>query len=846
MRTSYLLFFIFYCHCSFCQITERFSDGELSRAPEWTGDTSAFIINSGFELQSNGPSASSVISMSTASTGVRNTTWEFYVRLEFEPSPSNYARIYLCSDNQDLEGSLQGYFIKIGGESGTNDGIDLYRQDGFALTKIIDGVAGHAAKERNALRVKVMCDGQGRWQMFSDTTGGTHFSPEGAAEDNAMVASSWSGISFVHSSTRRNLFYFDDFIVSSAPLEITHVAAAGDSSLTVHFNLPPDSLQAVDPAAYFLKGYGAPSDVQGTAGMETIILKFPHAIRSGACELQVSGLYEGGKALGPFIVPFRYLRPLRYGDIVINEILPDPDPSAGLPAYEFAELYNTTADTIDLASFVFSDPATRAALPSFHLLPHSCLVLTPAEALPLFLPYGKCIGLAPWPSLNNTGDTLRLFSPEGQLIFELPYSGQWHDPVKQDGGWSLEMVNPSEYCKGAAGWRSAVDPAGGTPGLVNSVYSATPDSTAPRLVSFSVIDSVSVQLYFDEAPAATTALFDLPGNELDAVVSTGLSSLVLSFTAPFSPGEETVITMHNIADCLGNRREAIQLRFIRPEEAGQGDIIINEVLFNPRPEGVDFVELFNKSGKYIDLRNWQLGSYRNDSVPDLKYISDSSLILKPYDYLVVTTSLRLLQQQYSVPFPRKIREIKSMPSYPDKEGTVILSDSRGKMIDRFDYREDLHSPLLKDPEGVSLERISFYAPTGSAANWHSAAMTAGFATPGFENSEHVEAGASAGIELDPAVITPNGDNFRDLLFIRYRFSEPGNVCSFIIFSSDGRQVRQIARNEAAGTEGFFYWDGTDDQGRLVNTGIYIVLGTVFNLQGKETAFKKTVVVANGF
>ena len=39
------------------------------------------------------------------------------------------------------------------------------------------------------------------------------------------------------------------------------------------------------------------------------------------------------------------------GSLLISEIMFDPDPSVGLPLYEYVEWYNAGADTVDLAGW---------------------------------------------------------------------------------------------------------------------------------------------------------------------------------------------------------------------------------------------------------------------------------------------------------------------------------------------------------------------------------------------------------------------------------------------------------------------------------------------------------------
>ena len=76
--------------------------------------------------------------------------------------------------------------------------------------------------------------------------------------------------------------------------------------------------------------------------------------------------------------------------------------------------------------------------------------------------------------------------------------------------------------------------------------------------------------------------------------------MVLS--TPLEPGIAYILTVENISDCSGNIIHLFNSVIIGlPEPADSLDIVINEILFNPHTDGFDYVELYNNSGKIIDL-----------------------------------------------------------------------------------------------------------------------------------------------------------------------------------------------------------------------------------------------------
>src|SRR6185436_8714058 len=110
------------------QLTDNFSDGNFTSNPAWSGDASQFIVNASqqLQLQSSGTAVSS-LSVSNNMASLDSTEWSFYIRENFSPSSANYGRVYLVSDQSNLEGSLNGYYLQFG-ESLSNDAVELFCQ----------------------------------------------------------------------------------------------------------------------------------------------------------------------------------------------------------------------------------------------------------------------------------------------------------------------------------------------------------------------------------------------------------------------------------------------------------------------------------------------------------------------------------------------------------------------------------------------------------------------------------------------------------------------------------------------------------------------------------------------
>ncbi len=539
-----------------------------------------------------------------------------------------------------------------------------------------------------------------------------------------------------------------------------------------------------------------------------------------------------------------------FHDILITEIMASPVPSQGLPEVEYLELYNNSEKIIALGKTVLADASNSTILNDFSLFPNQRIILTANNNSDQFIAFGQVLGVNNWVSLNNSGDQLSIHNQNGILIHSVDYADTWYrSEAKANGGYSLEMIDLNYPCLEERNWMASIGASGGTPGQINSVNGDNPDLLGPKLSQAIAVDVSTVELLFDEKlDVSTVRSSKFSGSQglkfISAIVKENEKTIQLTTHEDLIENTVYTISVDNITDCSGNliqeNNDSIEL--IVASSADPQDIIINEILFNPRSGGVRFIEIYNNSSKYINLKNWSLVGSTNERV-----LSSDNMFMAPQSYFVITNDGETLYEQYPNARPETFIELSSMPSIPSDSGEISLLNSKSTTIDTLSYSEDYHSPLLIDPRGVSLERINASLPSNSRDNWFSASSTEYSATPGYANSQSRALVSQRGeITIEPLAFAPESSTTANFTTINYSFVSSGNTLNITVIDANGNKVRELTQNTIAGREGSIIWDGTTNASQKARVGYYMILVEIISPNGTIRYTKNKVAIGTSF
>ncbi len=870
MRNQLLLIFSLLVTTGKAQLSDNFSDGNFTSNPQWQGDSSNFIVNSNGELQLNAPaSGASCLAVPLVLSYSDTLEWRLKAHLDFAPSSANYCRIYLLADTNNPQSSVNAYFLQLG-ESLSNDAIELCRQAGTVITTICRGQDAQIASAFE-IQIRVLRFPNGDWQIFTDENLTENYSQIASGFDTGTPNANYFFFNCNYTSGNLQRFYFDDiyagsFIPDRFLPSCTSVEIPSDSTIVLSFSEKLQRASVATLTNYNIITIGNPSQLTiDSVNDYTITLYFNQQLLTGIeYDLKLISLIDdAGNSMNDTTIKILYY-PIgsgRANDIVISEVYFEMSSISPLPNAEFVELYNRSDSAIDLSGWTISDGSSDAVFPKLLFKPKEYLVVYDLQNDQLFSAFSNRIGVAGFPGLNNdSGDTLTLFDEQNFAIESVGFNDDsYHDSNKKNGGWTVERVDINFTCPDEANWKASENTFHGTPGNENSVAGIHTDDTAPWVSNVFVVDSTHLQIDFSEAVFSTIIPSDFNSIDVREVVNDCISvnvispkSVLLGFANVFGDVISHLKILDTLSDCSSNRIDiSAEYKFGKPEKAEVGEVVINELLFDPFEGGEDFVELYNCSSKIIDLNNWtiQEADYVDEnSIKDETLLSNNHRIIFPGEYLAFTRSPKSVMNNYICPDPKAIIQLDDLPDYNSDEGRVVLRDNFGNRMDGFQYSDKLHFYLLNSPNGVSLERLNGYSGDLENVQWQSAASTAGFATPAYLNSHRVglnENSNSGNIEVANEVFSPDNNGYEDLLAINYHFDEPSAILSLAIFTKDGFPVKDLLVNQTISNEGQIFWDGFTDKGKLALPGRYLVWAKSFSLASGAKVFRSSCVVALG-
>lgn len=266
-----------------------------------------------------------------------------------------------------------------------------------------------------------------------------------------------------------------------------------------------------------------------------------------------------------------------------------------------------------------------------------------------------------------------------------------------------------------------------------------------------------------------------------------------------------------------------------------GEIVFNELLPNPFEGGSEYIELYNRSQRTLSLATLSIATRKNDGSLSTRYpLSPVPFVLPAGGYALLTKDAEGVASFYLVSSLEVVHALR-LPILANTSSTLVLFQTKGeKVIDEVSYAKAWHAVWVKNEKGIALERIDPDRPTQEAANWTSAAETAGYGTPGYRNSQ----AGSGRPETPTGIEAPIYSEFTGEYEINYYLDQPGYSCRAWIYDAAGRRLAEVANQLLLGREGRFTWDGRGADGSRLRPGVYLFYADLYHAEGKTHAYKR--------
>jgi hypothetical protein len=227
---------------------------------------------------------------------------------------------------------------------------------------------------------------------------------------------------------------------------------------------------------------------------------------------------------------------------------------------------------------------------------------------------------------------------------------------------------------------------------------------------------------------------------------------------------------------------------------------------------------------------------KNNNLKSSKIFCSTSTILSPKQYAVISPDTSIINCPLGIN-SQSIYITATLPSMPATEGTLVLTDRSGNVIDEIHYSNAWHHQQLTDLHNISLERIDPMTSSQSTDNWSSSAShnTAGWQnsqTINFENNE-----LSRHFWLENSIFSPNNDGHQDQLIIHHNLPNTGYTITINAYTRHGAHICRITDNQLLGTQGYIRWDGENSDNQIITAGLYVLVIQATHTNGSKITQK---------
>ena len=144
--------------------------------------------------------------------------------------------------------------------------------------------------------------------------------------------------------------------------------------------------------------------------------------------------------------------------------------------------------------------------------------------------------------------------------------------------------------------------------FVNSIIDLSPDLTAPLFTELIALAPNYLEIQFNEGMDSSSILNAVytiqPSLGIQSIYIPGAysTSCILQFNQNLVASQFYNLQINPVADCWLNPTN-LSGQFVLAELPLPGEIVINEILQNPKNGGSDWIELYNNSAKIFNLKN---------------------------------------------------------------------------------------------------------------------------------------------------------------------------------------------------------------------------------------------------